>query len=54
MDAKQAMKDIKQGRISPLYVCYGTEKYQIQEFVGLLQEQLVDRDQRTLPWLLLI
>ncbi|MUG85887.1 DNA polymerase III subunit delta [Paenibacillus timonensis] len=46
MDAKQAMKDIKQGRISPLYVCYGTEKYQIQEFVGLLQEQLVDRDQK--------
>lgn len=48
MDAKQkqAIKDIKQGRVSPLYVCYGTEKYQIQEFVGLLQDQLVDPDQK--------
>lgn len=46
MDAKTAIKDIKQGRISPLYLCYGTEKYQIREFVGLLQERLLDRDQR--------
>ncbi|MCM3698589.1 DNA polymerase III subunit delta [Paenibacillus macerans] len=46
MDAKTAVKDIKQGRISPLYLCYGTEKYQIQEFVGLLQDKLVDRDQK--------
>lgn len=46
MDAKTAVKEIKQGRISPLYLCYGTEKYQIQEFVGLLQDKLVDRDQK--------
>ncbi|MGG6314063.1 DNA polymerase III subunit delta [Paenibacillus macerans] len=46
MDAKTAAKDIKQGRISPLYLCYGSEKYQIQEFVALLQNTLVDRDQR--------
>ncbi|MFD1177738.1 DNA polymerase III subunit delta [Paenibacillus puldeungensis] len=46
MDTKTAVKDIKQGRISPLYLCYGTEKYQIQEFTSLLQERLVDRDQR--------
>lgn len=46
MDAKTAVKEIKQGRISPLYLCYGTEKYQIQEFVGLLQDKLVDRNQK--------
>lgn len=46
MDAKQAVKDIKQGRISPLYLCYGTEKYQIQEFTRLLQDKLVDREQK--------
>lgn len=46
MGAKTAVKDIKQGRISPLYLCYGTEKYQIQEFVGQLQDKLVDREQK--------
>ncbi|MNW33742.1 DNA polymerase III subunit delta [compost metagenome] len=46
MDIKSAIKDIKAGKVSPLYLCYGTEKYQIQEFVKLLQDQLVDRDQR--------
>ncbi|GGH28037.1 DNA polymerase III subunit delta [Paenibacillus segetis] len=46
MDVKSAVKEIKQGRVSPLYLCYGTEKYQIQEFVGTLQETIVDRDQR--------
>ncbi|SDE80729.1 DNA polymerase III, delta subunit [Fontibacillus panacisegetis] len=46
MDIKSAIKDIKAGKVSPLYLCYGTEKHQIQEFVKLLQDQLVDRDQR--------
>ena len=46
MDVKSAVKEIKQGRVSPLYLCYGTEKYQIQEFIGVLQETIVDRDQR--------
>lgn len=46
MDVKTAVKQIKQGQVSPLYLCYGTEKYQIQEFVGMLQDQVVDRDQR--------
>ncbi|GGF83531.1 DNA polymerase III subunit delta [Paenibacillus aceti] len=46
MDVKTAIKEIKQGKISPLYLCYGTEKYQIQQFIALLQEQVVDPDQR--------
>lgn len=46
MDAKTAMKEIKQGKISPLYLCYGTEKYQISEFTERLTEQLVDLDNR--------
>lgn len=45
MDIKSAIKDIKVGKISPIYLCYGTEKYQIREFVKLLQDRLVDRDQ---------
>lgn len=46
MDIKTAIKEIKAGKISPLYLCYGTEKYQIKEFIKLLQDRLVDRDQR--------
>lgn len=46
MDAKAAIKEIKQGHVSPLYLCYGTEKYQIQEFIGVLKETIVDRDQQ--------
>ncbi|WHX47760.1 DNA polymerase III subunit delta [Paenibacillus woosongensis] len=46
MDIKTAIKDIKQGRVSPLYVCYGTEKYQINEFIALLEKHVVDEEQR--------
>lgn len=46
MDVKTAVKQLKQGQVSPIYLCYGTEKYQIQEFIGLLEDQVVDKDQR--------
>ncbi|WP_223067168.1 DNA polymerase III subunit delta [Paenibacillus caui] len=46
MDARTAIKEIKQGKISPLYLCYGTEKYQIREFVDTVTDQLVEPDNR--------
>jgi len=46
VDVKAAIKEIKQGKVSPLYLCYGTEKYQMQQFITLLQEQIVVPDQR--------
>ncbi|MEF2964769.1 DNA polymerase III subunit delta [Paenibacillus sp. M1] len=46
MDVKAAVKQLKQGQVSPLYLCYGTEKYQIKEFIGLLEERVIDRGQR--------
>lgn len=46
MDLKTTIKEIKKGEISPLYLCYGSEKYQIQEFIQLLQNQIVDPENR--------
>ncbi|ANS77210.1 DNA polymerase III subunit delta [Paenibacillus yonginensis] len=46
MDARTAIKEIKQGKVSPLYLCYGTEKYQIREFVETVTSQLVEPEQR--------
>ncbi|WP_150266469.1 DNA polymerase III subunit delta [Paenibacillus tepidiphilus] len=53
MDAKAAAKDIKQGKISPLYVLYGTEKFRMNEFAAFLEEQLIakeDRDFAVIPF----
>lgn len=53
MDAKTAIKEIKQGKISPLYVLYGSEKFRMNEFTALLEEQLIakeDRDFAVIPF----
>ncbi|GGF78655.1 DNA polymerase III subunit delta [Paenibacillus albidus] len=53
MDAKTAVKDIKQGKISPLYVLYGSEKFRMNEFAALLEAQLIakeDRDFAVIPF----
>lgn len=46
MDAKQAFRAIKQGNVSPIYVCYGTESYIMNEFIERLMEQLVQPEHR--------
>lgn len=46
MDAKTAAKEIKQGKISPLYVLYGSEKFRMNEFAAMLEEQLIPREDR--------
>ncbi len=46
MDAKQAFRLIKQGSISPIYVCHGTESYLMNEFIERLLEQLVQPEHR--------
>jgi len=46
MDAKQAFRSIKQGNISPIYVCSGTEAYIMNEFVERLLERLVQPEHR--------
>lgn len=46
MDAKAAAKAIKQGEMSPVYLLYGTEKYQMNEFVSFLEEQILSPEER--------
>jgi DNA polymerase-3 subunit delta len=46
MDAKQAFRSINQGSIAPIYVCYGTESYIMNEFIERLVERLAQPEHR--------
>ncbi|MED4603913.1 DNA polymerase III subunit delta [Paenibacillus validus] len=46
MEYKQALKQIAKGQFAPVYVCYGSESYLIQEFVQRLTEHLIEPEQR--------
>lgn len=46
MDAKTAIRDIHKGNIQPVYVCYGTEKYRMEEFVQTLTNKLIEEEHR--------
>lgn len=46
MDIKTATKAIKHGDVSPVYLLYGSEKYQIKKFTTLLEEQLLQKEDR--------
>ncbi|SFL33581.1 DNA polymerase III, delta subunit [Paenibacillus sp. 1_12] len=42
MDFKTALRSIQKGTFAPLYVCFGTESYLIQEFLQKLTSNLID------------
>jgi DNA polymerase-3 subunit delta len=42
MDFKTSLRHIQKGSFGPLYVCYGTESYLIQEFIQKLTSRLID------------
>lgn len=46
MDVKSATKAIRNGDTAPIYVLYGTEKYQIQQFTDMLKEQVIEEEHR--------
>jgi len=46
MDVKSAAKAIRNGDTAPVYVLYGSEKYQIQQFADLLKETIIEEEHR--------
>ncbi|MEI7027413.1 DNA polymerase III subunit delta [Paenibacillus sp. y28] len=42
MDYRLAKRELRQGRIQPIYVCYGTEKYLLDEFIAELTAKLIE------------
>jgi DNA polymerase-3 subunit delta len=46
MDIKTATKAIKHGDVSPVYLLYGLEKYQIKKFSSFLEDQLLQKEDR--------
>lgn len=48
MEARQAFRELRDGKARPFYVCYGTESYLVDEFTERLTEQLVEPAHRTM------
>lgn len=46
MDAKSAARDIEKGTVSPVYICYGTEKFLQQEFITYVVNRLVPTEDK--------
>ncbi|NDI33763.1 DNA polymerase III subunit delta [Chengkuizengella sediminis] len=42
MEYKEAVKQIKQKKILPIYLCYGTEKFLMNEFIQFLTNEFID------------
>jgi DNA polymerase-3 subunit delta len=46
MDIRQVARDIKQGKIAPVYVFYGAEQYIVDETVRLIEASVLDEASR--------
>lgn len=46
MDYKTAVKQIQKGQYAPVYVCYGSETYLIQELIDKLTDKLIEPEHR--------
>src|SRR5437764_1323710 len=46
MDPKQALKDIQSGNPSPVYLCFGPEKYRRNAFIQALTDALIEPEHK--------
>ncbi|THF75019.1 DNA polymerase III subunit delta [Cohnella fermenti] len=48
MEARKALREIKEGKIKPYYILYGTESFLVQDFTDRLTAKLVEPEHRDL------
>ena len=48
MEARDAIKDVRAGKIAPVYAIYGKDRYRMGQFASMLTEQLLGPDEREL------
>lgn len=46
MDYRKAAKEVGAGNILPIYVCYGPEKYLMQQFIEYIADKLIEPDHK--------
>lgn len=46
MNSSLALKQVKEGQVSPVYVCFGEESFLIEQFTNRLCDALIERDHR--------
>lgn len=46
MDYRTAAKEIAKGDTRPIYVCYGPERFMLQEFIQYITDKLIDPNER--------
>ncbi|MBW5444952.1 DNA polymerase III subunit delta [Cohnella sp. CFH 77786] len=46
MEARQAFRELREGKVRPFYACFGTESYLMNEFADRLTDQLAEPEHR--------
>ncbi|WP_027091177.1 DNA polymerase III subunit delta [Cohnella thermotolerans] len=46
MEYRKALREVREGRIKPFYICFGTETYLLNEFIERLTDALVEPEHR--------
>ncbi|WP_027417692.1 DNA polymerase III subunit delta [Aneurinibacillus terranovensis] len=46
MDVRQLAREIKQGKVAPVYLFYGKEQYLMDEVITMIQQQVIDEASR--------
>jgi len=50
VEARQAFRELREGKVRPFYVCFGTETYMVDDFTERLTEQLIEPAQRAMAF----
>ncbi|PWV98404.1 DNA polymerase III delta subunit [Paenibacillus cellulosilyticus] len=48
MDTTEALKELKSGKVRPVYVAYGSDRYRMEQFASQLADKLFNREEREL------